>query len=151
MIPFITCEIPLCQDVCKLVLGVDVFDLDLRIKINSIEQPIKSNSMTSGNMSHCWTSAFHYHFDHSLIVPQTHTIKLHDLRIEHLREPNQYHAQHRFCYKICFSHSQVVPFDLKHEKHFQRTETIRSHNSRARKPSSLNPVSREIISDSVEL
>ena len=40
MIPFITCEIPLCQDVCKLVLGVDVFDLDLRVKINSIEQPI---------------------------------------------------------------------------------------------------------------
>ena len=37
MIPFITCEIPLCQDVCKLVLGVDVFDLDLRVKINSIE------------------------------------------------------------------------------------------------------------------
>ena len=48
MIPFITCEIPLCQDVCKLVLGVDVFDLDLWIKINSIEQPIKSNSMSSG-------------------------------------------------------------------------------------------------------
>ena len=80
MIPFITCEILLCQDVCKLVLGVDVFDLDLRIKINSIEQPIKSNSMSSGNMSHCWTQ---------LHCPQTHTIKLHDLRIEHLREPNQ--------------------------------------------------------------
>ena len=29
MIPFITCEIPLCQDVCKLILGVNVFDLDL--------------------------------------------------------------------------------------------------------------------------
>ena len=68
MIPFITCEIPLCQDVCKLVLGVDVFDLDLWVKINSIEQPIKSNSMSSGNMSHCWTPAFHNHFDHSLIV-----------------------------------------------------------------------------------
>ena len=68
MIPFITCEIPLCQDVCKLVLGVDVFDLDLRVKIDSIEQPIKSNSMSSGNMSHCWTSAFNDHFDHSFIV-----------------------------------------------------------------------------------
>ena len=52
----------------KLILGVDVFDLDLGVKINSIEQPIKSNSMSSGNMSHCWTSAFHNHFDHSLIV-----------------------------------------------------------------------------------
>ena len=28
MIPFFTCEIPLCQDVCELVFGVDVFDLD---------------------------------------------------------------------------------------------------------------------------
>ena len=48
MIPFITCEILRCQDVCKLVLGVDEFDLDLRIKINSIEQPIKSNPIEFG-------------------------------------------------------------------------------------------------------
>ena len=89
MIPFITCEIPLCQDVCELVLGVDVFDLDLRIKINSIEQPIKSNSMSSGNMSHCRTSAFNDHLDYSFHCPQTHTIKLHDLRIGHLREQNR--------------------------------------------------------------
>ena len=57
MIPFITCEISLCQDVCELVLGVDVFDLNLGVKINSIKQPIKSNSVGPGNMSHCWTSA----------------------------------------------------------------------------------------------
>ena len=68
MIPFITCEIPLCQDVCELILGVNVFDLDFWVKINPIKQPIKSNSMSSGNMSHRWTSAFHNHFDHSLIV-----------------------------------------------------------------------------------
>ena len=29
MIPFITCEIPLCQNVCELVLGVKKFDLNL--------------------------------------------------------------------------------------------------------------------------
>ena len=52
----------------KLILGVDVFDLDLGVKINPIKQPNKSNSMSSGNMSHCWTPAFHNHFDHSLIV-----------------------------------------------------------------------------------
>ena len=57
MIPLITCEIHLCQDVCKLVLGVDVFDLDLWVKINSIEQPIKSNSVSLGNMSHCRASS----------------------------------------------------------------------------------------------
>ena len=68
MIPFITCEIPLCQDVCELILGVNVFDLDFCVKINPIKRPIKSNSMSSGNMSHCWTPAFHNHFDHSLIV-----------------------------------------------------------------------------------
>ena len=61
MIPFIACEIPLCQDVCKLVLGVDVFDLNLGIQIDS-------NSVGPGNMSHCWTSAFDNHFDYSLIV-----------------------------------------------------------------------------------
>ena len=51
MIPFITCEISLCQDICKLILGVDVFDLNLGIEINSIKQPIKSNSVGSGNVS----------------------------------------------------------------------------------------------------
>ena len=68
MIPFISCEIPLCQDVCELILGVNVFDLGFWVKINPIKQPIKSHSMSSGNMSHCWTPAFHNHFDHSLIV-----------------------------------------------------------------------------------
>ena len=34
---------------------------------------------------------------------------------------------------------------------FPRTETIRSHSSRASNPSNLSPVSREMISDSVEL
>ena len=58
MIPFITCETALCQDVCKLVLGVNFFDLNLFIQIDSIKQPIKSNSVGPGNMSHRWTSAF---------------------------------------------------------------------------------------------
>ena len=57
MIPFITCEISLCQYVCELVLGVNVFDLDLGVQINSIKQPIKSNSVGSGNMSHCKASS----------------------------------------------------------------------------------------------
>ena len=37
MIPFITCEISLCQYVCELVFGVNVFDLDLEFQIDSIE------------------------------------------------------------------------------------------------------------------
>ena len=71
MIPFITREIPFCQDVCELVLGVDVFNLDFGVQIGSIEQPIKSNSVGPGNMSHRWTSAFHNHFDYSFIVLNT--------------------------------------------------------------------------------
>ena len=63
MIPFITCETALCQDVCELILGVNIFDLDFWVKINPIKQPIKSNSVGPGNMSHRWTSAFYYHLD----------------------------------------------------------------------------------------
>ena len=44
------------------------FDLDFGVQINSIEQPIKSNSVGSGDVSHCWTSAFNNHFDYSFIV-----------------------------------------------------------------------------------
>ena len=52
MVPFITCEISLCQYACELNLGVNVFDLDLGVQIGYIKQPIKSNSVGSGNMSH---------------------------------------------------------------------------------------------------
>ena len=62
MIPLITWEIPFGQNVSKLVFGVDVFDLDFGIQINSIKQPIKSNPVSSGDVSHCRTSAFHNHF-----------------------------------------------------------------------------------------
>ena len=68
MVPLITCEIPLCQNVSELVFGVDVFNLDFGIQINSIEQPIKSDSVGSGNVSHRRTSTFNDHLDHSFIV-----------------------------------------------------------------------------------
>ena len=68
MIPLITRETSFGQNVSELVLGVDVFDLDLGIQINSIKQQVKCNSVSPGNMSHCWTSAFHNHFDHCFTV-----------------------------------------------------------------------------------
>ena len=68
MIPFITCEISLCQYVCELVLGVNVFDLDLGLQINSVKQPIKFNSVGPGNMSHCGTPSLNDHLDHRFIV-----------------------------------------------------------------------------------
>ena len=68
IIPIITSEILPGWDVCELVFGVDVFDLDLEVQINSIEQPIKSNFVSSGNVSHCRTSAFNDHLDRSFVV-----------------------------------------------------------------------------------
>ena len=44
------------------------FDLDLGFQVDSVKQPIKSNSVSSGNMSHCGTSSFDYHFDHNFVV-----------------------------------------------------------------------------------
>ena len=57
-----------CQYVCELVLGVNVPDLDLGVQIDSMKQPIKSNSEGPGNMPHCGTPAFDYHFNHGFIV-----------------------------------------------------------------------------------
>ena len=68
MIPFITCEISLCQNVCELVLGVNVFDVDLGVRFDSIKQPIKSNSVGSGNMSHCRASSVYDHLDHCSVA-----------------------------------------------------------------------------------
>ena len=68
MIPFITCEISLCQYVCELVLGVIMFDLDFGIENDSIKQPIKSNSVGSGNVSHCRASSLYDHLDHCFVV-----------------------------------------------------------------------------------
>ena len=68
MIPLITCEILLCQNVSELVFGVDVFDLDSGVQINSIKQPIKCNSVSPGNVSHCGTSSFNDQVDQCFIV-----------------------------------------------------------------------------------
>ena len=154
MIPFITCEISLCQDVCELVFGVDVLDLDFGVQINSIKQPITCNSVGSGDVSHRWTSAFNNHFNHSFIVLKTRTIKLLDARIGHLKELNQCLSSHRFYCEtcgVCDHYSQVSPIDLKHEKHFQEQKPSDPNNSRAGKPSNLSPVSNEMSSDFVEL
>ena len=75
-------------------------------------------------------------------------------RIGHLKEQNQCLSSHRFYCEICgvcFHYSQVFPDRSEIREIFPRTETSRSHSSRAGKPSILSPVSREMISDSVEL
>ena len=47
IVPFVMCEIPFCQYVCKLMFGVDIPNLNLRIQVNPVKQPIKSNSVSS--------------------------------------------------------------------------------------------------------
>ena len=37
MIPFIKCEIALCQYVCELDFGVNIFDLDFGVLVDSVQ------------------------------------------------------------------------------------------------------------------
>ena len=61
---------PFANKSCKLVLCDNVsywlswgqMDLD--------KQPINCDSVSAGYVSHCWTSAFHNHFDHSFTISQ---------------------------------------------------------------------------------
>ena len=47
IVPFVTCDITLGQNVCELMLGVNVFHLDLGVQIHPVKQPIQSNSVDS--------------------------------------------------------------------------------------------------------
>ena len=39
IVPFVTCEITLGQNVCELLFGVNVPHLNLGVQINSVKQP----------------------------------------------------------------------------------------------------------------
>ena len=157
MIPFLTCEISLGSHVCELVFGVNIFDLDFLVQIDSIEQPIKSNSVGSGNMSHCRASSLYNHLDHCFVVfehiQQSFLMRKLDVWgnkvniiqkcwtfLEIAGARDSYHGKQR-----------VSPFYHGSESCFQGLKKIRSHKSRAGIPSNLNPASKEMISDSVEL
>ena len=149
MIPLITCEIPFGWNVCQLVVGVYLIWI-------LVSRFFRSNNQSSATL---WV------LETCLIVG---LLPLMIILITASLSSNTYHkASWRAAWTfegtesmsfitsiscdVCEHHYLVAPLDLKHEKTFPRTETIRSHNSRAGKPSHLNPVSREIISDSVEL
>ena len=88
-----------------------------------------------------------------LRCPQTHATKLLDAKIGRLREQDRYYSK-RWSFLEIFvpCHWQrVSPVFQESEWCPPRTETIRSHKSRAGIPSNLNPASKEMISDSVEL
>ena len=58
IIPLITHEFSLGQDVCDLVFGVNVTDLDFGVQIDPVKQPVQINSVGPRNTSHCGTSTF---------------------------------------------------------------------------------------------
>ena len=114
----------------------------------------RSNSVSSGDVSHCRTSVFHNHFLLQLHW-SSNTYSKTSWRADWTFEGTESMS---FITSIlswdlwCLwsSFTGFPPFELKTQETFPRTETIKSHSSRS-KPSNLNPVSREIISDSVEL
>ena len=131
------------------------------VQIDSIEQPIKSNSVGSGNMSHCRTFYLYNHLDHCFIV------------FKHIQQSFLIRRVDVWGNKINIF--QITLWDgfrfwmlwgvertsrrFRNGSHrswwlwfvFPRTATIRSHKSSAVVPSNLNPASKELISDSVEL
>ena len=125
MIPFITREMSVGQNVSELVFGVDVFDLDFGLQINSIKQPIKMIILITRGLD-IFFEGTESIFSITLIFPL------------------------RFLMFLGIINKSPL-FFLKLERRFQKTETMRSHNSRASKPSNLSPVSNDMISDSVEL
>ena len=110
------------------------------------------NSVSPGNMSHWGTPPFNDHLDHCFIVFEhtqqnfltrrldvwRNTINI----LQHVDLPSRFLTSFSSTSRIVLSEVGVT---------FPKTETMRSHNPRAGKPSNFNPVSTEIISDFVEL
>ena len=89
-----------------------------------------------------------------LITASTQTIKLLDARIGRLRERHQCFPSHRSSfeiYDVCEHHYQVALIDLKHEKHFHEQKQSNPITPEQATRLISVPVSKEMISDSVEL
>ena len=67
MIPFITDETAIRQNVGESVFGMDIFDLNLWVQVDSVTQPIWRNSVCSRHVSHRRTSAIDDHLDSSIM------------------------------------------------------------------------------------
>ena len=158
MIPFITCEVSLGENVCELVFDVNVFDLDFLgsklIRSNNQSSAtlwvlatclivgllpfmiilktasLSSNTYNKASWSGTWT------FEGTLST----LFKMSNISWDRLFGPwllSQFTTGCTVLSWVCI----VIP----------RTKTIRSRKSRAGIPSNLNPASKEMISDSVEL
>ena len=104
----------------------------------------------------CLASSLHGNLDHCFVL-QTHTTKLLDAKIGRLREPGRPYSKHWTFLQIALARDsyrgkqRVSPFYHGCDSCFQGLKTMRSHKTWAGIPSNLNPASKAIISDSVEL
>ena len=153
MIPFITPPWSACLRVgfwCKM------FGLDFWVQIDSIDQPIKSNSVGSGNMSHRRASSLYDHLDHCFAVFKhiQQSFLMRNWTLEGTRSTlSKSLIILRDCLRPWVVWRQTTGLSVLSWFWvlFPETKTIRSHKSRAGMPSHLNPASKEMISDSVEL
>ena len=104
-------------------------------------------------MSHCRTSSLHNHLDHCFVVLNTHNKASWraDWTFEGTESMFSITLIFFWDFWCLWTSLSGCPDRSETRDIFPRTETIRSHNSRAGKPSNLSPVSKEMISDSVEL
>ena len=125
---------------------------------------MKSNSVGSGNMSYCRASSFYNHLDHCFVVSKhiQQSFWWEELTFEGKKTKSVQIIDHSMrllsflncgrCWtNIIFVHQQSLRSWLLWYVFPWRTATIRSQKSRAGIPSNLNPASKEMISDSVEL
>ena len=104
----------------------------------------------------CLASSLYNNLGHCFVL-QTHTTKLLDSEIGRLREPRRPYSKHWTSLQIALARDsyhgkqRVSPFYHGCESCFQGLKTIRSHKTWAGIQSNLNPASKAMISDSVEL
>ena len=158
MISFVTCEISLGQHVCELVFGVNIFNLDFgssnqsRATLWVLETclivgllPFLIILITASLSSNTYNKASWWEdltFEGIKSTLSKSLITLWDcLRFWTVRGGER-------TSRLFINRS---PCSLWLWFVFPRTATIRSHESSAGIPSNLNPASKEMISDSVEL
>ena len=163
IMPFITCEMSMCQYVCELVLGVNVFDLEFGV------QMIRSNNQSRATL---WVleTCFIVRLLPFVIILITASLSSKIFNRTSLREEFTFEGIKSTLSKLlitpwdCFRFWMVWGVERTSRLFingsprsswpwfvFPRTATIRSHKSSAGIPSNLYPASKEMISDSVEL
>ena len=129
-----------------------------------LNKPIKRKSVGPGNMSRCGTSSFYDHLDHCFVVlkyrQQSCLMRRLDVWgkkiniIQIIDHSIRLLSSLKFCEVLNELHvcsTTGLPVLSWFWVASPRTETITFYKSRAGTPSNLNPASKEMISDSVEL